>query len=498
MNELRLVWATATMWLRHCYHPHSKARCDTVGTLGVGSRGRRTRLAGRVENDGRPSCPHPRSYKVAPAETNGDVPAEFPAAQTIGMAAQAGRKEVVCVTGAAGYVGSWLIMRLLEEGFTVKATVRDPEYIALKIVVTDNIKKTKHLIELPHAKERLTLWKADLSDEGSFDEAISGCTGVFHVATPMDFLSQDPEVSSNWWQSSASNRCGTGCLPQFSEQLKQRVPLLEVLLIDLNEVIKPAVNGMLNIMRSCLKAKTVRRVVFTSSAGTVNIQEQARPVYDEECWSDVEFCRTKKMTGWMYFVSKSLAERAAWDFAKEHNLDFISIIPTLVVGPFIMPTMPPSMITALSLITGNEAHYSILKQVQLVHLDDLCNAHIFLFDHPEAKGRYICSSDDATIFEVADLLRRKYPEYNVPTKFEGIDGSIKSIHFSSKKLLDLGFKYQYTMEQMFEGAVQCCQEKHLIPVPDAPEAKPQEQSLSAKIKREEYKAEGDQLGEVAV
>lgn len=68
--------------------------------------------------------------------------------------------------------------------------------ILLSNLVTDNIKKTKHLTDLPHAKERLTLWKADLSDEGSFDEAISGCTGVFHVATPMDFLSQDPEVSS--------------------------------------------------------------------------------------------------------------------------------------------------------------------------------------------------------------------------------------------------------------------------------------------------------------
>ncbi|CAN6446643.1 unnamed protein product [Victoria cruziana] len=332
------------------------------------------------------------------------------------MAAQAGRKDVVCVTGAAGYVGSWLIMRLLEQGFTVKATVRDP----------DNIKKTKHLTDLPHAKERLTLWKADLSDEGSFDEAISGCTGVFHVATPMDFLSQDPE----------------------------------------NEVIKPAVEGMLNIMRSCLKAKTVRRIVFTSSAGTVNIQEQAKPIYDEGCWSDVEFCRRKKMTGWMYFVSKSLAEKAAWDFAKAHHLDFISIIPTLVVGPFIMPTMPPSMITALSLITGNEAHYSILKQVQLVHLDDLCDAHIFLFDHPEAKGRYICSFADATIFEVAQLLRRKFPEYNVPTKFEGVDESIEPVHFSSKKLLDLGFKFRYTVEEMYVGAVKCCQEKRLIPIPE--------------------------------
>lgn len=54
----------------------------------------------------------------------------------------------------------------------------------------------------------------------------------------------------------------------------------------------------------------------------------------------------------MYFVSKKLAEKAAWEAAKENNIDFISVIPTLVVGPFIMQTFPPSLITALSLITG--------------------------------------------------------------------------------------------------------------------------------------------------
>lgn len=53
----------------------------------------------------------------------------------------------------------------------------------------------KHLIELPNAKTHLSLWKADLGEEGSFDEAIQDCTGVFHVATPMDFESKDPEVS---------------------------------------------------------------------------------------------------------------------------------------------------------------------------------------------------------------------------------------------------------------------------------------------------------------
>lgn len=54
----------------------------------------------------------------------------------------------------------------------------------------------------------------------------------------------------------------------------------------------------------------------------------------------------------MYFVSKALAEKAAWQATKENNIEFISIIPTLVVGPFITPTFPPSLITALSPLTG--------------------------------------------------------------------------------------------------------------------------------------------------
>lgn len=61
-------------------------------------------------------------------------------------------------------------------------------------MVADNMNKVKHLLELPNAKTHLTLWKADMTEEGSFDEAIKGCTGVFHVATPMFFDAKDPEV----------------------------------------------------------------------------------------------------------------------------------------------------------------------------------------------------------------------------------------------------------------------------------------------------------------
>ncbi|XP_059658450.1 dihydroflavonol 4-reductase-like [Cornus florida] len=160
-----------------------------------------------------------------------------------------------------------------------------------------------------------------------------------------------------------------------------------------NEVINPTINGVLSIIKSCVKAKTVKRLVFTSSAGTVDVQEHQQFVFDGTNWSDLDFIYKKKMTGWMYFVSKTLAEKAAWvNAAKENNINFISIIPTLVVGPFITPTFPPSLITALSPITGNEAHYSIIKQGQFVHFDDLCQSHIFLYENPQAEGRNICSS----------------------------------------------------------------------------------------------------------
>ncbi|KAL4199155.1 hypothetical protein AMTRI_Chr03g49790 [Amborella trichopoda] len=303
------------------------------------------------------------------------------------MTGAAATNETVCVTGASGFVESWLIMRLLEHGYVVKATVRHPEcWQNMFVNVTTNTRKTQHLLDLPGAKERLRLWKADLNDEGSFDEAIFRCTG--------------------------------------------------------NEVIIPTIKRVLDIMKSCLMAKTVRRVAYTSSAGT-------------SCWSDVKFCRGDRDDGLgkpfpphahMYFVSKTLAEKAAWDFAKENNIDFISIIPTLVVGPFIMQSMPPSMITALALLT------KMKLQIQFVRLDELCNGHIFLFECPDANGRYICSSHDTTIVELAKMLRERYTQI-LDTIFPKI-----------------GFKYQYTLEDMYDGAIKTCEEKGSIPL--ASEKKP--------------------------
>ncbi|KAK2994150.1 hypothetical protein RJ640_020955, partial [Escallonia rubra] len=312
---------------------------------------------------------------------------------------QSGSGATVCVTGASGFVGSWLVMRLLQRGYHVKATVRD------------------------------TGWLLSLSRAVPFE------------------LSAFKENT---------------CCPVLR--------LLIARVCEQNEVIKPTVNGVLNVMRSCSKAKTVKRFIYTSTTGTVVLQPQPPPPeYDESFWTDVDFCRAKKMIAWWYFVAKTTAEKAAWNYAEENNLDLVTVLPSIVIGPFITPTVPSSVEISIALITGNKAMYPMLTRTRAVHVDDVCNAHIYLFENPEAKGRYICSSHCFTIFDLAKSLSQKYPEYDIPVKFEEVDESLKGIPCSSKKLMDLGFRFKYNPVEHDVGdlcseAIEACRKKGFIPI----------------------------------
>lgn len=90
----------------------------------------------------------------------------------------------VCVTGASGFIASWLVKLLLQRGYTVNATVRN----------LNDPTKTEHLLALDGAEKRLHLFEANLLEEGSFDSAIHGCVGVFHTASPVALKSSNPQV----------------------------------------------------------------------------------------------------------------------------------------------------------------------------------------------------------------------------------------------------------------------------------------------------------------
>ncbi|XP_015160001.1 cinnamoyl-CoA reductase 1-like isoform X1 [Solanum tuberosum] len=270
----------------------------------------------------------------------------------------------VSVTGASGYIASWLVKFLLQRGYTVKATVRDP----------NDKKKTDHLTSLDGAKERLHLFKANLLEEGSFDAVVEGCEGVFHTASPCYLEVKDPQA----------------------------------------EMIDPALKGTLNVLESVAKTPSVRRVVLTSSVAAVVFNGKPRTpevVVDETWWSDPDFCRESQL--W-YVLSKTLAEDAAWKFVKEKTFDMVTINPGMVIGSLLQPTLNTSAAAIVQLLNGSETYPNYT--FGWVNVKDVALAHILAFENPSANGRYLMVESVAHFSEIVKILRELYPTMKLPEK----------------------------------------------------------------------------------
>ncbi|KAF8649344.1 hypothetical protein HU200_064339 [Digitaria exilis] len=266
-----------------------------------------------------------------------------------------GGVKTACVTGGNGYIASALVKMLMEKGYAVKTTVRNP----------DDKEKNSHLKGL-QALGHLEILRADLDDEGSFDEAVAGCHYAFLVAAPVNLASQKPE------------------------------------------------------------AGTVKRVVLTSSAAAVvpsrplPLKGSAGLVLDEETWPDVDYLVTNKPVTWGYCVSKVLLEKAACRFAMEHGINLVTVCPVVTVGAAPASKVHISVPASLSLLSGDEAALAVLKgaealfgAVPMVDVDDLCRAEIFVAEREASSGRYVCCGLNTTVVELARFLAHKYPQYNV-------------------------------------------------------------------------------------
>ncbi|KAK7400442.1 hypothetical protein VNO78_11650 [Psophocarpus tetragonolobus] len=321
-----------------------------------------------------------------------------------------------CVIGGSGFLASCLIKQLLEKGYAVNTTVRDP----------DNAKKIPHLLALQSLGE-LNIFGADLTGEKDFDDPVAGCELVFQLATPVNFASEDPE----------------------------------------NDMIKPAISGVLNVLKACARVTGIKRVILTSSAAAVTINQLKGTdlVMDESNWTDVEYLNTAKPPTWGYPVSKTLAEKVAWEFAEENHIDLITVIPTLTTGPSLTPDIPSSVGLATSLITGNDFLINALKGMQLLsgsisitHVEDICRAQIFLAEKESASGRYICCAHNTSVPELAKFLNKRYPQYKSPTEFDDCPSKAKLI-ISSEKLVKEGFSFKYGIEEIYDQTVEYLKSK---------------------------------------
>ncbi|KAM5552191.1 phenylacetaldehyde reductase-like [Rosa sericea] len=321
-----------------------------------------------------------------------------------------GDRKVVCVTGASGFIASWLVKILLQRGYVVKATVRDP----------NDPKKTEHLLSLDGAKERLHLFKADLLEEGSFDLVVDGCEGIFHTASPVLFSSiSDPQA----------------------------------------ELIDPAVKGTLNVLKSCVKFPTIKRVVLTSSMAAVIIN--GRPLtsnveVDETWFSDPLVC--EELKAW-YFLSKTLAEEAAWKFAKENGIDMVTINPAYVMGPLLQPALNYTVEMVLNL--KNDAHEVTNAYYLSTDVRDVASAHIQAFEVPSASGRYCLVANVTPIFKALKILEQLHPTLCPPKICEHDIPSAPEYQISQEKAKSLGVSF-LPLEVSLRDTIECLKEKGFL------------------------------------
>lgn len=313
------------------------------------------------------------------------------------------------MTGGSGFIGSWLVRLLLDRGYNVRATVKN----------LDDEKETIHLRELAGAESHLNLFQIDLLDYGSILTAISGSSGVFHLASPciVDQV-QDPE----------------------------------------RQLLDPAVKGTLNVLHAA-KESGVQRVVLTSSISAIipSPKWPAHVVKDEECWTDVEYCKQNEI--W-YPASKTLAEKAAWEFSKKNGLDIVVVNPGTVMGPIIPPSINASMLMLLRLLEGCTEEYQNFYMGP-VHVRDVALAHILVYENSSASGRHLCIESIAHFSDFAAKVAELYPEYKVPRFPKDTQPGLLRAASPSKKLIDLGLDF-IPMEQIIKDSVESLKGKGYI------------------------------------
>ena len=279
---------------------------------------------------------------------------------------------IVLVTGASGFLASHVVQQLLQQGrFRVRGTVRDK----------NREDKVKPLTELATANHPLELVAADLTKEDTWTDAVKGCSYVLHVASPYPRMTKQPK--------------------------------------NPDVVIRPAVDGALNVLKACAESGSVKRVVLTSSAMAISggISGEPGKVYTEEDWATDENCKGA------YERSKFRAERAAWEFVEKleagKKFELVTVNPSGIMGPFISASSGDTSASSIGDILTNKLPGLPNISLPIVDVRDVAAAHIAAIESPEAAGkRYIAHNKTMTYSEIAAIISQEFkPQgYKVPTK----------------------------------------------------------------------------------
>ncbi|CAJ0585057.1 unnamed protein product, partial [Mesorhabditis spiculigera] len=260
--------------------------------------------------------------------------------------------KLVLVTGASGYLGAHCVKTLLDKGYRVRGTVRS----------LNNAKKVEPVKLLDPTGESLSLVEADLNEKQGWPSAVAGCDYVLHVASPFP-------------------------------------------LVGTEETIKTAVAGTMNVLEACAETESVQKLVLTSSVAAITegYRHLAEPL-TEEYWSKLDDASA-------YTKSKTMAERAAWDFVKQegHKNSFTMTVinPGFIIGPPITDDKGSSV----DIITQLLALPAVPRvTMTLIDVRDVAEAHVAALSKPDSDNQRILCTNEHSYFmiDLAHVLREEF------------------------------------------------------------------------------------------
>jgi nucleoside-diphosphate-sugar epimerase len=269
------------------------------------------------------------------------------------------KNQTVLVTGGSGFVGIHTILQLLHQGYTVNTTLRS---LSRKESVISAL-KDGGLTDL----QNLHFFEADLTADKGWNEATKGCDYVLHVASP--FPLQEPK--------------------------------------DENELIVPARDGSLRVLKAARYGR-VKRVVLTSSFAAIGYSaDRKNHIFTEEDWTDENAVLAP------YVKSKTIAEKAAWEFIKNEggDMELTVINPVGIFGPVIGDIYPASFEGVIKALIEGTVMESPAFTFGIVDVRDVADIHIKAMLHPEASGqRFLATSEGAmSFYDVAQLIKKERP-----------------------------------------------------------------------------------------
>lgn len=272
----------------------------------------------------------------------------------------------VLLTGASGFIAKRITLDLLEAGHTVRGSIR-----SLKRADEVRAAVRPHLSD-PAALDRLSFVELDLTHDAGWVEAMQGMTALIHTASPFPIAPPKDE----------------------------------------DEVIRPAVDGTLRALRAA-QAAGVTRVVMTSSVVAIEANGKVgREKLNEGDWSDISHPRSTP-----YYKSKTLAERAAWDFVAQHpEMQLTTINPSLVLGRPLDSDFGTSLQLIERILSAKDPMQADMG-FGIVDVADVSAMHVRALERPESAGkRYIASGPSASFPELARHLAKRFPDRKIATR----------------------------------------------------------------------------------